>query len=371
MKNVSDMSQSNWEYLKTLFPTGWEDKMKELGLLKYGRKFSGKDGASNLFRILLIHLGGNISLRSTCALAKEAGIVDVSDVALLKRLAKSADWFSWLTEMMLKEQLKLKPASLIDDQLLNFRFLDGSQVIEPGIRGSVWRLHYSMNASTLSADEIIITDQKTGESFSNHKIKKNDVIIGDRGYARRKGIFHVHENEGYTLTRFSPTTLPLLDQNHDKFDILPKLKGVQIGETREFDVVLQLNHKFINARICVIKKEKEKADLALKKIRRRASRECTKTKESTLEFAKYILIFTTLPHKYDTSKVLDIYRYRWQIELLFKRLKSIVGVAPLHKKSQEGMKGWLNGKVFVATLIEYMILCSESFFPWGYPIERE
>lgn len=343
--------------------------MKEFGMLKYGRKFVGDEGPAKLLRVLLIHLGGNTSLRSACTLAKQSGIVDVSDVALLKRLKKSGAWFNWLTQNILKKQMQVPCSPLTDQNNLNFRFIDGSIVKEPGVTGSTWRLHYSMNSSTLTADEIIVTDQKTGESFTNYTVKENDVLIGDRVYATRNGVFHVHENQGYTLTRFSPTNLPLIEGGGEPFQLLEKLKGMDIGDTREFDVVVKHNDKLLNARVCVIKKDKNKAELAQKKIRRRASRNGTTTKDSTLEYAKYILVFTTLPKTFTVHNVLDIYRYRWQIELLFKRLKSIIGVAPLYKKSREGMEGWLNGKIFVATLIEYMIRCSESFFPWGYPVK--
>ena len=89
---------------------------------------------------------------------------------------------------------------------------------------------------------------------------------------------------------------------------------------------------------------------------------------STLEYAKYITVFTTLPGSISASSILEIYRHRWQVELVFKRLKSLLRLAPLYRKSTEGMMGWMSGKLFVATLTEYMLTCAESFFPWGYPI---
>ena len=62
---------------------------------------------------------------------------------------------------------------------------------------------------------------------------------------------------------------------------------------------------------------------------------------------------------------------RWQVELAFKRLKSILSLGHLRKQDVEGSKAWINGKFFVAILIETMIEAGRSFFPWGYPISDD
>jgi Transposase DDE domain len=46
------------------------------------------------------------------------------------------------------------------------------------------------------------------------------------------------------------------------------------------------------------------------------------TRPGTLEFAKYVIVFTTRSSG-STADVLRLYRMRWRIELVFKRLKSL------------------------------------------------
>jgi len=366
--NEESLNDMNWEYLKSFFPHDWQPNMKEHGVLKFGNKFGGPDGPSKLIRAFLIHLAGNHSLRTTRVIAKEGGIVDVSDVALLKRLKKSGSWFNWMTkELLAKMNLMPSDNSGLHSNY-NFRFIDTSYVKEPGATGSRWRLHYSMSAKSLAPDEIKVTNNKTGETFKNFTVRKNDVLLGDRAYGTRNNIFYVHEHEGYSLTRFAPSLLPLHNVDGKPFQLLKKLRKLSIGEVGEYNVVVQRDGKEIKGRICALKKDERSAELARKKVRRNASKGRIKViKEATIEYAGYVLIFTTLPPEVNAVKVMDIYRYRWQIELVFKRLKSIISAAPLYKKEPDGMMGWLNGKIFVATLIEYMIRCGESFFPWGYP----
>lgn len=370
--DIDGLVRSDWDYFKTFLPDGWDGMMAETGMLKFGRKFSGEDGPSKLLRTLLIHLGGNLSLRSTCALAKEGNIIDVSDVALLKRLQKSSEWFNWCTTQLLDKMKPKNPQGLPEQEEYNFRYVDGSIVREPGATGSTWRLHYSMNAKTLAPDEITITDQKKGESLKNYSVKPNDVFIGDRVYPRRNGIIHVHSNGGYILCRFPPSLTPLHNDNGTPFKLLSKLRKLKLGDIGEYNVVIKHNEGQINARVCAMKKDHESTLKAQKAIHRKASKNSRKgsTRPETLEYAGYILILTTLPESVSPEKILNIYRSRWQIELLFKRLKSIIGAAPLYKKNDIGMRSWLAGKILVATLIEYIIRCGEDFFPWGYPIKK-
>jgi len=89
----------------------------------------------------------------------------------------------------------------------------------------------------------------------------------------------------------------------------------------------------------------------------------------TLEAAGYIFVFTTLAGRIAASAVLELYRGRWQIELAFKRLKSILAVGHLKKTDPDGARAWLQGKLLVAFLIEALISVGERFFPWGYPLD--
>ncbi|WP_325344740.1 transposase [Xylophilus sp.] len=64
--------------------------------------------------------------------------------------------------------------------------------------------------------------------------------------------------------------------------------------------------------------------------------------------------------------MLELYRHRWQIELAFKRLKSLLQLGHLKKSDPQGAKAWLQGKVFVSLLIESLLVVGERFSPWGY-----
>jgi hypothetical protein len=68
--------------------------------------------------------------------------------------------------------------------------------------------------------------------------------------------------------------------------------------------------------------------------------------------------------------VLQWYRIRWQVELVFKRFKSLAQLGHLPKYDDESAKAWLYGKLLVALLVEKLIAHAESISPWGYGLEE-
>lgn len=74
------------------------------------------------------------------------------------------------------------------------------------------------------------------------------------------------------------------------------------------------------------------------------------------------MVVTTLDGL-EAQGVLALYRHRWQVELAFKRMKSLLGLSHLRKKNPEGAKAWLQGKLLVACLIERLIAVGEHFSP--------
>lgn len=360
---------SDWDYVLSFFPSGWEDKLRELGALKFGRKFSGKDGSGKLLRALFIHLCSGCSLRETTVWCKQGGIVNISDVALLKRLRKSGPWFNWCISELLP---MLRPA--INNERfpgMNFRVVDGSIIKEPGVTGSQWRLHYSVGLRNLFCDEIEITSSRAGENFKNFKVSPGDVLLGDRGYGQRSGVAHVHKNGGHVLMRFSPWNFPLMNSQDNAFQLLRNLRKLKTGEVGDWDVRIKFEDEYIEGRVCAVKKSPGVIEDAKRKVIRKAQKNGTKNiKKNTLEYAGYVLIFTTVPReKINGTEILEIYRYRWQIEIVFKRLKSILELGHLHKYDETSSKAWLSGKILVSLIVELMLQAGESFFPWGYPLK--
>ena len=117
-------------------------------------------------------------------------------------------------------------------------------------------------------------------------------------------------------------------------------------------------------RLIALRQSAEVTRWTRQRVQRRAQRNQQELSAEALEFAEYFMLWTSLPERVAATQILQLYRLRWQIELVFKRMKSILGLGHLPKKDPRSAQAWLEGKLFVGLLIERMI-AAVSFFPLG------
>lgn len=368
MNSISLLNE-NWQVILSLLPKNWRELAKETGAMtRKLRSFSSEDA---VIRTLLIHVAQGYSLRETVVKAKAAGIADVSDVALLKRLKVSEEWLKALCESLFNER---SVSTLHAENGITMRLVDGSNVKEPGKTGSLWRIHYSLRLPDLRCDYFKLTNTKgenTGETYRQFPISKDDCIVGDRGYSTAPGIEHIHDAQAFSLVRVNTQSLKFYSREGEQIDLLPKIKSLdnvlQIKEWKTY--VRKKDKSLIEGRICVLRKTEYAIEQAIKKLKRDASKKQHSLRPSTLEFAKYVIVFTTLPSEYYcASSVLEWYRLRWQIELIFKRLKSLAGLGHLPKHDASSSRAWLYGKLLVGLLVEKLITQARVISPWGYSL---
>jgi IS4 transposase len=68
--------------------------------------------------------------------------------------------------------------------------------------------------------------------------------------------------------------------------------------------------------------------------------------------AGFLMVLTSLPADVGIDEVLAAYRVRWQVELAFKRLKSLLGLDRLPAKSRALARSWLLAHLILALLID-------------------
>ena len=213
----------DWDLLVSFFPGNWEELAAETGALKGLRK---DKSAENLLRTLLIHLGCGRSLRETVVRARQAGLADLSDVALLKRLRKSRDWLYALCVELFQEHC----IAVSSEGGFQVRAFDATTAQEPGRTGSLWRLHYSVNLPSLGCDFFKLTATEgvgTGESFTQFPTRAGDYVLADWGYSTALGIQHVVAAGGQVTVRVNTGSLVLEAADGGPFDLLASVESLQ------------------------------------------------------------------------------------------------------------------------------------------------
>jgi len=372
----------DWTLIESLLPDGWQDKARELGAFRRARGFAD---ARVLLRVMLIHLAEGCGLRETAVRARAAGLAQVSDVALLKRLKSCCGWFEWLVEHVRQAPEWRDPAvPAVSMNALagrRLRVVDGSMVSEPGPTGSQWRLHYAIGLPALQCQEVHLGPRTEGETLKRFTVRAGDVFIADRGYAHPAGVAHVTAHQGDVIVRMNLVTLPLYEpaeHGDAPWDILAHVRTLRVGEVRDWPVSVRPGAAsrrrgpavVIPGRLCAVRKSTEASAQARTRVRRESQRNGTVLQPQTLEAADYVFVFTTLASSVSAEQVLSGYRLRWQIELAFKRLKSLIQLGHLKKHDALAARSWLQGKLLVALIVARLIAHAERISPWGYDLAR-
>lgn len=365
MDHVPAEFDESWEVVLGLLPAQWEQQAILQGAAERARGFAS---SSQLLRTLLLHIGKGYSLRETTARAKAAGLANISDVALLKRLRKAEKWLQWLCARLVEESGWEVP---MESHGWNVRAVDGTLVKEPGRSGSLWRIHYSLRIPSLMCDHLAVTATRgpgVGETLTRAAAQAGDLVLADRGFCTPVGIESLARQGAAVIVRLNTGSLPLFTATGKRFELQRNLRQVPpAGVSKAWLVWVHGPQQKVEGRLCVVRKSETAARQSQRKIRRKAQQGGPQTKPETLEYARYVMVFTTLPsQQFPSQQVLDWYRVRWQIELVFKRLKSLAQLGHLPKHDEHSARAWLYGKLLVALLGQKLVRLGRDISPWGY-----
>ena len=337
---------------------GYEAKCKELGIIQRSREIKTP---ADLMLLCLFHLNNGCSLIEVSEAAKLLKIGEFSDVAFMKKFAKCSEWFKWISENLLTVMLAnyQKPIFLENYRPIAF---DASIVSEKGASAQTYRLHYGVDIFKMSSVCHKITKQEIGESLLNFELSQGDLAIADRIYGTLNGVLHCIENKADYIFRLRTNHFAIYDKDGGKLNIISETSGLRHGDCTNLSGFIQNGESRIPIRVCIKRKSLQECEASKKKLLRRQSRTGKKLSCTTVKFNEYIVLITSLPNNITTEDILETYRLRWQVEILFKRLKSILGFGELPKKTEASSLAWLNGKLMVALLIEHL-LSTSLFFP--------
>jgi len=363
---MNDLSllDEEWEFLTGFLPHDWREQARTTGALRRAR---GIPNADCLLQLILMHTATGLSLRQTVTRAREQSIADISDVALLKRLRSSEAWLRSLT-YHLTEINQVDLLKKVSTQR-RIRVVDATTVQEQGGAGTDWRVHYTLSLPDLSCDFFELTDEKGGETYRRIPVKPGDLLLGDRGYSNAPGVQAVLQAQGDVLVRWNSFSFPLKTLSGKPFEALKELSKLPKRGCLEWKVSFVHAAKRCVGRLCAIRKSAVATVRAQKKIRQEASKKQKQVNEEALKLAGFIVVFTSVSQKVmSTREVLELYRVRWQIELRFKHLKSLLGLGCLPKYDEQSCRAWIQAKLLCGLLIERLMREAKFFFPWGYPM---
>jgi hypothetical protein len=199
-----------------------------------------------------------------------------------------------------------------------------------------------------------LTDNRGGESFERMQVEPGELLVGDRIYGTANSIAHVTTAGGLVLVRINASSLPVWGFDGTRLDPLVLARALNPGEMTEIPVeVRPQTGGTITARLCILALPAEQAAKAQSRTRRTKLRHGKRPGERAIESAQYVLLFTTVPSdKMTTAQVFATYRLRWQVELAFKTLKTVLKFDELPNRLPNTGRTWLLAKLICALLLQ-------------------
>ena len=318
--------------------------------------------AADLLRLILAYAPGGRSLRKLAAEAAASGVVDVSDVALLMRFRRCGDWLIALCENLLAR----RDASAGGRAHKNgVRLIDGSRIEGPG--KTCFRLHLCYDVAGQRIADFAITPLDKGETLDRVGVQPGDIAIADRGYPQPDGMRATRDAGADLLVRLTWNSLNLRDGAGEPVDWLALF--AKADAAGHFDMPVTVHKargrfKPLPMRLVITPKPPDIAERARDVARHNARKDQHDVDPRTLRAAGYMILITSLDATaFPPQLLVRLYRVRWQIELAFKRLKSILRLDRLPAKESGLARASIAAHLLLALLIEDTTAQMANFSP--------
>lgn len=363
-----DLIDSAWHDVLDWLPPGLDEMAKE----EFGFRRRGEiRSAADVVRIAMAYGVLDFSLRSSATWMATHGLGDISDVAVLGRLRRSQGFLGRVVAALLSTRLRFGPTAAFPYRV---RLIDATCIAAPGANGAEWRVHASYDVARGVVDHVELTDDKGGEHLGRADVREGDVVIGDRGYAHASRLVAVREAGAHLVVRIGHSAVPLIAADGATFDPLAyarrkRKKAGRPPRTEAVDVFLRDDAVQAHPlRLVVVRKSAEATRHDRARIQKEATRKGKTPTPRTLEAAAFAFLITSLPAAHaDAAAVAELYRVRWQVELTFKRWKSIFDLDRLRAYDPELAKAYIYAKLIAACLADTLARAARAFSPWGVP----
>ena len=276
---------------------------------------------STLVQAAILYIVEKLSFQRLSDIMAAKYGVSMSDTAWKKQIIKIAPVFY---EVMMTYLSRMKETE--SDNILGYSSyaIDATDISWEGKKGTALRVHTVYSLSKNAYFKANIADIHTGESVKLHDVKANSLYFADRAYGKTPQMEHMLSYNSEFVFRFSPSQVKLFKDPDctEKIDFKSYLSNSET--TSSVDCFFKGKKQVLKIRVVISPIPKDKVENAVKKAKQKSVRRQKIVSKDTLIYAKWLFLATSLSDMISSEQIVSVYRKRWQIELHFKRSKSLL-----------------------------------------------
>src|SRR6266566_2317457 len=277
---------------------------------------------SDLLLALLVYAACGYSFRQLGLWATLMGVGCLSERAWRKRVERAQEWIAWLLGALIGSQASPGWLPRIAGRIL---LVDASRLKVPAGSGDDVRMHSAYDLRAGRLEQVEVTDCHSAEGLHHFALRKGDVVVTDAGYQLGSSVQQGQKQGAFGVHRVSNHQVRLEREDGQKIDLKRLVKHQRYGSVCEYRVWVwdgKHQERFAVRLVISLLPRKQAMQARARKQERLRRKKGTKANLAPAWWAGVMIIGTTLPQEsWSAQDVVKLYRARWQIELLFKRLK--------------------------------------------------
>jgi hypothetical protein len=289
--------------------------------------------AASLLHGLLAYATTASSLRALGVWGVLTDVADLAPSSWLERLRNASSFLRAIAASLLA-----LPRSRWLSQSFRGRVLlvDASWLRLHGGTGNDYRLHLAFDLLNGQLDQLVLTDGSGAEQLSHFSFRAGDLSVMDAGYGYRDRLAHLQDSHADAITRIYPPTFPLEEADGQRLDLHAWLHHPG-RDQRSRLAYYRHNDTRYAVRVLAYRLTAPQRERAQRRLKNRARKRQRPLSEVVQSYADWIVLVTTLidSQAWPDAALWQVYGARWQVELVFKRLKQLLDFGQLRSRTAQ------------------------------------